>query len=151
MKFCWRNEMAYKQKTSKEFIEQFGHITTMNLEECTTTVCLGSLSDDAEEPRIEQLQITDELTMEFRDAAKKTIQKYSKMADKNDLALRPYDAGSKPDSHEMEILDLTEHESVEKQVESLNSLAQVPVFKLDDTFVSGLRFYVIVLQCKGGS
>lgn len=142
--------MARRGKTSKEMTDEFGHIVTMNLDDCSATVCLGSLSDDVEEPRIEQLQTTTELTGEFRNIAKETIHKYSKLVGDGDLALRHYDAGSKPDSHEVEFLDLAEHESVEKQVESLASLAQIPVFKLDDAFVSGLRFYTIILQCKHG-
>src|ERR1051326_907913 len=150
MKFFWRNCMARKKASSEEIIAQFGHIISMNLDECTATVCLGSLSDDTEEPRIEQLQITDELTDEFRNAAKKTIQKYSRLGDGGELALRPYDAGSKPDPQEVEFLDLAEHESVEKQVESLETLAQIPVFKVDDAFVTGLRFYAIIFQCKNG-
>jgi hypothetical protein len=142
--------MARKKNSSEETITQFGHIMAMDLDECTVTVCLGSVSDDVGEPRIEQLQLTDELTEEFRDAAKKVIQKCSRMGNGGELNLRPYDAGSKPDHHEVEFLDLTEHESVEKQVDSLASLAQIPVFKVDEAFVSGLRFYVIIFQCKNG-
>jgi len=142
--------MARKKTSSEEIITQFGQIMTMDLDECTVTVCLGSLSDDVGEPRIEQLQLTDELTEEFRNAAKKTVQKYSHMGDGGELNLRPYDAGSKPDRHEVEFLDLTEHESVEKQVDSLASLAQIPVFKVDEAFVTGLRFYAIIFQCKNG-
>jgi hypothetical protein len=122
----------------------------MNLDECTATVCLGSLSDDVGDPRIEHLQLTDELTEEFRIAAKKALRKYSRMRGGGELNLRPYDAGSKPDSHEVEFLDLTEHESVQKQIDSLASLAQIPVFKVDEAFVSGLRFYAIIFQCKNG-
>jgi len=111
--------MALKKRTPKEIIDQFGEIMGMNVDDCTATVCLGSLSPNAEEPRIEQIQITDDLTKEFVDAAKRAIKKYSRMGDKGDLDLRLYDAGSKPDSHEVEFLDLTEYETVRKQVESL--------------------------------
>jgi hypothetical protein len=142
--------MARKKNSSEEIITQFGQIMTMDLDECTVTVCLGSLSDEVGEPRIEQLQLTDELTEEFRNAAKNAIQKYSRMGDGGELNLRPYDAGSKPDAHEVEFLDLAEHESVEKQVDSLASLAQIPVFKVDEAFVSGLRFYAIIFQCRKG-
>jgi hypothetical protein len=142
--------MARKKKTSEEIITRFGHIMTMDLDECTVTVCLGSLSEDVGEPRIEQLQLTDELTKEFENAAKKAIQKYSRMGDGGELNLRPYDAGSKPEGHEVEFLDLDEHESVEKQVDSLASPGQIPVFKVDEAFVSGLRFYAIIFQCTNG-
>jgi hypothetical protein len=140
--------MARKRNSPEEIITQFGHIMSMNLDECAVTVCVGSLSDEVEEPRIEQLQLTDELTEEFRASAKKAIQKYSRMGEEGELKLQPYDAGSKPDSHEVEFLDLTEHKSIEKQVDSLSSLAQIPVFKVDEAFVTGLRFYAIILQCK---
>jgi hypothetical protein len=126
---------------------QFGQILGMNLEGCTVTVCLGSLSKDEKEPKIEQLQLTKELTEEFANAAKKAVRRYSGLNNKNELALRQHDAGSKPDSHEVEYLDLADHDSVAKQVASLALLAQIPVFKIDDKFIAGLRFYAIVFQC----
>jgi hypothetical protein len=137
-----------KHHLAQEIRKQLDQVLAVNLDQCTATVCLGSLSSDVEEPRIERLQLTDELSGEFRDAAKETLRKYSKLANENELALPPYDAGSKPDPHEVEFLDLAEHETVGKQVESLATLAQIPVFKLDEAFVTGLRFYAIVFQCK---
>jgi hypothetical protein len=142
--------MAHKRTKSNEIIDQFKLIVNSNLDECTATVCLGSLFKDAEEPRIEQLQITADLTEEFKTTVKEMIRKYSKMLDKNEAAFPLYDAGSKPDNHEVEVLNLEEHEHIKKQVESLASLAQIPVFKVDDAFVAGLRFYAIILQCKHG-
>lgn len=139
--------MAHKQKSAKEMTDQFAQILDMNLDGCTVTVCLGSLSQNEEEPRIEQLQLTKELTDEFANAAKKVVHRYSGLNGKNELALRRHDAGSKPDSHEVEYLDLADHDSVETQVNSLASLAQIPVFKIDEQFVAGLRFYAIVFQC----
>lgn len=139
--------MARKQKSTQEMTDEFGLILAMNLEGCTVAVCLGSLSKDEKEPQIEQLQLTNELTEEFASAAKKAIRHYSTLNGKNELALRQHDAGSKPDSHEVEYLDLAGHESVETQVNSLAALAQIPVFKIDDKFVAGLRFYAIVFQC----
>ena len=139
--------MARKQKSTKDMVDQFTQILAMNLGGCTVTVCLGSLSKDQTEPRIEQLQLTKDLTEEFASAAKKTVSHYSGLNGKNELALRQHDAGSKPDSHEVEYLDLADYDSVAKQVDSLTSLAQIPVFKIDDQFIAGLRFYVIVFQC----
>jgi hypothetical protein len=139
--------MARKQKSSNEMTEQFGQILGMKLDGCTVTVCLGSLSKGQNEPRIEQLQLTKELTEEFANAAKKTVSHYSGLKGNNELTLRQHDAGSKPDAHEVEYLDLAGHDSVAKQVDSLASLAQIPVFKIDDKFIAGLRFYAIVFQC----
>lgn len=139
--------MADKRKSTKEIADHFGQILAMNLDGCAVTVCLGSVSKDQNEPRIEQLQLTKDLTEEFANAARKAVRRYSGLKGKNELALRQHDAGSKPDSHEVEYLDLGDHDSVAKQVDSLASLAQIPVFNIDDTFISGLRFYAIVFQC----
>ena len=140
--------MARKVNAVQKQMDQFGQIVKANWDDCTATVCLGSLPDKAEEPQIEQLQITDDLTKEFRNAVREMARKYSKMFDKTDLAFRRYDAGSKPDGHEVEFLSLDEHEQIKKQVESLSSLAEIPVFKVKDKFVAGLRFYAITLQCN---
>ncbi|HZU42959.1 MAG TPA: Kiwa anti-phage protein KwaB-like domain-containing protein [Terriglobales bacterium] len=139
--------MARKQKPANDMTDQFNQILAMNLDGCTVTVCLGSLSKDRNEPSVEQLQLTKELTEEFANAARKAVRHYSALSGKNELALRQHDAGSKPDSHEVEYLDLADHDSVTKQVDSLASLAQIPVFKIDDKFIAGLRFYAIVFQC----
>jgi hypothetical protein len=140
--------MAPKQALSKQMVEQFDRILATSLDGCAVTVCLGSFSKDAEEPKIEQLQITRELTEEFANAARQTVKRYSELKSKDDLVLQQYDAGSKPDAHEVEYLDLTDHETIETQVKSLSSLADIPVFKIDDQFIAGLRFYAIVFQCQ---
>lgn len=139
--------MAHKQGSAKDMTDQLKQMLAMNLDGCAVTVCLGSLSKDESEPRIEQLQLTKDLTEEFAGAAKKAMRRYSGLNNKNELVLRQHDAGSKPDSHEVEYLDLAEHGAVAKQVNSLASLAQIPVFKIDDKFIAGLRFYVIAFQC----
>jgi hypothetical protein len=143
--------MARKTKSSKDLKEQFLNILGMNLDGCTVTVCLGSLSKDEEAPKVEQLQLTDDLTKEFAMAAKGTLDKYSDLGAKDELVQRQYDAGSKPDSHEVEFLDLADHDSIDAQVNSLASLANIPVFKIDDKFIAGIRFYAIVFQCGKNS
>jgi hypothetical protein len=140
--------MSAKQARSMQMVDQFDNILATNLDGCAVTVCLGSFSKDAEEPKIEQLQITRELTEEFANAAKETVQHYAELKSKDDLVLHQYDAGSKPDAHEVEYLDLSDHETIETQVKSLSSLADIPVFKIDDKFIAGLRFYAIVCQFK---
>jgi hypothetical protein len=139
--------MARKAKTAKEMKEQFLNILGMNLGGCTVTVCLGSVSKDESEPRVEQLQLTDDLTEEFSKGGKGTLEHYSNLGGKDELVQRQYDAGSKPDSHEVEFLDLADHGSIEAQVSSLSALAKIPVFKIDDQFIAGIRFYAIIFQC----
>jgi Kiwa protein KwaB-like len=142
--------MARKVDAVQKQMDLFEQMVKANWDDCTATVCLGSISNKAEEPQIEQLQISDDLTKEFRNAAREMARKYSKLLDKADLAFRLYDAGSKPDGHEVEFLNLEEHGQIKTQVESLSALAQIPAFKVEEGFVAGLRFYVIILQCKDG-
>ena len=139
--------MARKAKSAQELKEQFLNILGTSLDGCTVTVCLGSVSRDEEEPKLEQLQLTDDLTKEFADAAKGTLEHYTNLGGNDELEQREYNPGSKPDSHEVEFLDLADHESVESQVNSLASLAKIPVFKIDEKFIAGIRFYAIVFQC----
>lgn len=60
--------------------------------------------------------------------------------------LHRYAAGSKLASHEVEHLDLSNHEEIKHQIPGLSSLASLPLFDGGDDFVDGLRFYVIVLK-----
>jgi hypothetical protein len=127
--------------------EQFLEILGKELDGCDITVCLGSVEKDEAELKIEQLQLTEVLAKDFAAAAKETLGRYRNLNANDNLVQRVYDPGSKPDSHEVEFLDLAQHESIATQVESLSSLAKIPVFKIDEDFVEGIRFYVIVLQC----
>jgi hypothetical protein len=142
-----RSNSGSLRMLAKEIADQFGQVLGLNLDLCSVAVCLGSLSNDEKEPKIEQLQLTEELTEEFAAGAKRAVQRFAELNANNELVLRQYDAGSKPDSYEVEYLELADHDSVETQVNSLSSLAQIPVFKMDDEFVAGLRFYAIAFQC----
>jgi hypothetical protein len=66
------------------------------------------------------------------------------------LLLRIYDAGSKPDTHEVEYLGLKDYEFVKDQVHSIWPIVDMPIFQAEDSFVGGLRFYVIVVQPEKG-
>jgi Domain of unknown function (DUF4868) len=131
--------------------EQFLEILAKDLGKCNITVCLGSVAKDEGELKIEQLQLTEDLAKDFATAAEETVGRYRNLKSKDNLVQRGYDPGSKPDSHEVEFLNLAEHEAIAAQVESLSSLAKIPVFKIDEDFVKGIRFYVIVLQCGNGA
>jgi hypothetical protein len=49
--------MAAKTQRPHDVQEHFGNVLQVKAEECTLTVCLGSLSGRQEEPRIEQLHV----------------------------------------------------------------------------------------------
>lgn len=128
-----------------------GSILELDLSKCAVTVCLASLSTDGDAPKFEKLQLSDDLTGDFRDIVQAILAKRKKDAERGDLVLRAYDAGSKPDPHEVEHVDLSEHDTIKNQIASLSSLADLGVFAVSDDFVSGLRFYVIVIQAEHSS
>jgi len=125
-------------------------ILALDLRACAVTVCLASVSKANGELKLQKLQITDDLTEDFRSVPQAVFAARRKDATTNDLELRPYDPGSKPEQHEVEFIDLAKHKSIDEQIALLSSLADLEVFTQAEEFVSGLRFYVIIVQCKGG-
>lgn len=118
--------------------------------ECDVTVCLGSASKDEALPRFERLLLSAELTETFRSVAAYTLAHYKKEHASGNLVLRRYTVESKPESYEIEYLDLSGYKSILEQISQLAVLADVEVFMADEKFVSGLRFYVIVVQPPDG-
>lgn len=123
-------------------------ILALDFKRCTLTVCLASVIVDKDVPLYEKLQLTDDITDDFRNIVIKITERLRKERQGNDLVLKTYEAGSKPDKHEIEYLELTDNEPIRDQIAPLSSLASLPISAAEDAFVDGLRFYVIILQCK---
>jgi hypothetical protein len=133
--------------TTKALLEQ---VLEIDLSECEVTVCLASAPKDVILPRFERLLLSAELTETFRSVAAYTLAHYKKEYNSGNLMLRKYAVESKPDSYEVEYLDLSVYESIMEQISPLAALADVEVFEADEKFVSGLRFYVIAVQPPNG-
>jgi hypothetical protein len=125
-------------------------ITKINLDECEVSVYLASLGKNADLPEFQKLQLTDDLTAEFRAIGARYCGRLNEDFESGDLVLQPYDPGASLESYELEVYELSPESSVTRQVDSLSSLASLPLFKADTNFVKGLRFYVIVAQPKQG-
>jgi Domain of unknown function (DUF4868) len=141
--------------TSLKTIKEDQHVALndilqLDLTQCAVSVCLASLVNDGEEPKFEKLQLSDDLTEDFREVVRALLKRWSRDNGSGDLVLRSYDAGSKPESYEVEYMNLSEHESVKAQIASLSSLSNLGIFGGTDSFVSGLRFYAIVVQSTQG-
>jgi Kiwa protein KwaB-like len=121
-------------------------ILSLTLSNCDLTVCLASVQDDAELPTFQSLQLSDNLTDEFRSLASHKVAALQAAQKKGDLRLISYDAGNKPDSHEVEILDLRANKPINQQISSLAKPVSLGTFEMDAEFLSGLRFYTIVVQ-----
>ena len=142
--------MSFKKLTKVDHEVALDSILYLDFSKCNVTVCLASVSNDDNPPKFQRLQISEDLTEDFRNVAQTVIEKRQKNKGNGDLVLRAYDAGSKPDSHEVEYVNLSQHYFIKNQITSLSSLANVPIFTKENEFISGIRFYVIVLQPKQG-
>ncbi len=123
------------------------NLLSLDLDKCALTVCVASVSNDM--AKYEKLQLTDELTSDFRSIVIKLVERLNRERQSGDMVLRQYEAGSKPDKHEIEYFELSDQDFIKDQIAPLSSLAEVPIFAAEDAFVSDLRFYVIIIQCKG--
>ena len=122
----------------------------LDLSECEVTVCLASSSKDEVLPGFERLLLSAKVTETFRSIAAYTLAHYKKEQSDGNLVLRSYAVESKPESQEVEYMDLSTYESIVDQISQLSALADVEVFQADEKFISGLRFYVIAVQPGSG-
>lgn len=133
--------------TPKAMLER---ILELDLSECEVTVCLASAPKDEILPGFERLLLSAELTETFRTVAAYTLAHFKKEHSNGNLVLQKYAVESKPESYEVEYLDLSAYKSILEQISPLAALADIGVFEADEKFVSGLRFYVIAAQPPSG-
>ncbi len=142
--------MSNKKVLDSTSESAFRNFLDLDLSRCNVTVCLAALRTGDDMPTFEKLQLSDDLTENFRQVVQVMVEKQKKEDHTHDLILRTYEAGSKPDPHEVEYLSLEEHDVIKKQIASLASLADLSIFSATEPFVSDLRFYVLILQPKVG-
>jgi len=127
-------------------------ILSMNTSVSSLAVCLASASSYDVIPRFNLLQMTHDLTAEFKSSVDSLCQRLIRDISKGDLVLHPYDAGSKPDPHEVEHLRLDRLTEVGDQIGPLSQPHAMSLFDPgDEGFVLGLRFYAIVVHPPSGS
>jgi len=102
-------------------------------------------------PQYQRLQMSDSLARAFLGVAEEVLRQGKRKLDKDELVLRPYDAGSKPDSHEVEYIHVSDQSHIKDQLVPLRSLVELGEFKQDANFVEGLRYYVIAIQLEESS
>lgn len=124
----------------------FEHILELDLTACEVTVCVASSLKDETMPRFARLLLTDRLTDTFRSVAAYNQARYKREYAHGNLLLRRYAVESKPDSHEVEYLDVSAYETIMQQISPLAALADVEAFQAEQEFVAGMRFYVIAVQ-----
>jgi hypothetical protein len=85
----------------------FEDMLALDLGECDITVCLASALKDETRPGFERLQLSTELSETFRSIASFTQAHYKRDLSNSDLLLHRYTFQSKPDTHEVEYLDVS--------------------------------------------
>jgi hypothetical protein len=126
--------------------EVFDTILELNLDTCTVTVCLASVSKTETVPQFERLKMTEKLTGEFRKVIENLLKRYKTDWDEGDLLFPEYAAQIQPPEFEIEHIELLTFTILQEQISPLLSLADVEVFEEDKKFIDGLRFYVITVQ-----
>lgn len=135
--------------SAERVLQSILQLDVPNSEVC---VCLGSMLGNDNLPTLEMLNMTTELTDEFKSIITRLFERVSEEQARGDLLLREYDAGYKSETHEIE---WTECAEVEEIVDSLacipDPVVNTPMFEANDDFIDGLHFYVIIVQPPEGS
>ncbi len=144
--------MSDTQKhSSAEPLAVLEGILGLDLGTSSVEVCIASCFADDDLPQFQRLQLTENLTQEFRSAVAAAVQHLAGEQTHGDLETKLYVDGSKPDPHEIEYLDLAAHPTVRQQLEALaKPIISLPVFEAEPKFISGIRFYVIIVQPPSG-
>ena len=141
--------MTDEESVDTDFESIFEGILGVNLDEYEVTVCLASVYGESSLPEFQKLQLEEPLAEEYRNVVRGIVGQLKKNKSNHDLVLRSHEPGSNPEPQEVEHLDLSEHKLIKDQIAPLDSPMDLGIYDDDDTFKSGLRFYIIILQREG--
>jgi len=134
------------QQVVVQNVDVLHDIFTVNLKTCDIAVCLASIEPRDTIPIYMSLELSSRLTETFLDVVSSVIEEYKKGWRKHDIVLHDYTPESKLDDYEIELLDISQHGTIRKQIESLSALQDLDTFQEDEEFICNLRFYVIVAR-----
>ena len=137
-----------KQKVVNESLIALKKLLSTDMGAAEIAVCLASVEDDYDTPLYMRLQLSEDLTDEFRSVAQTIIEQQRATFENGDLQVRAYNPGSKLDSNEIEHIDLSSEEFIGNQIESLGMLEDIAVFKVDKQYILHLRFHIIIVTPK---
>jgi len=90
---------------------------------------------------IQRLNLRQDLATEFLSAAKDSVPPASQ-----EVRLRAYEAGYKPDSDEISYIDLAQNAAIADLISQVSQVQQAGLFHEDDEVIDSLRFYAIVVS-----
>jgi Domain of unknown function (DUF4868) len=90
---------------------------------------------------IQRLNLREDLAAEFLSAARDSVPPANQ-----EVRLRPYEAGYKPDADEITYIDLSQNATIAAQITEFSQVQQAELFHEDDEVIDSLRFYAIVVS-----
>jgi len=108
----------------------------------TTAVVIASEPDVDAGVVIQRLNLTDDLAEDFLTAARKAVPPETV----NEVRLKPYEAGYKPDANELLYIELEDEADIATTVRDLSRVQQAEMFRERDEIVDHLKFYAIVVS-----
>ena len=131
---------------------KFAEVLNLNLDKCSVSVYWASNGDEKNEyiPVYRNIQLKIGLLDEFKVMLADNLAWYRKQNEENEWSIKKYDSGSQPLKHEIEYLSLLQNVEVKNQTIPLNKLVDINVYKDDKDFVTGLRYYAIIVQNDKG-
>lgn len=118
-----------------------GFVANNNL----SVVVFSGVFDDTEDWTIQRIELHEGVTQEFRQSIESTT------AISPNTVLRPYEAGYKPERHEMCWINLSEVPEIKELVDGLANVGDFEIFEAEDDVIRDLRFYSVVIQGKARS
>jgi hypothetical protein len=105
----------------------------------TVTVLVAAEPD--ENIVIQRLNLRQDLAAEFLSAAKDSVPPTNQ-----EVRLRAYEAGYKPESDEVSYIDLAQNSAIADLISQVSQVQQAELFHEDDEVIDSLRFYAIVVS-----
>jgi hypothetical protein len=105
----------------------------------TVTVLVAAEPEDA--VVIQRLNLRQDLAADFLSAAKDSVPPANQ-----EVRLRAYEAGYKPDSDEISYIDLSQNAAVAELILQVSQVQQAELFREDNEIIDSLRFYAIVVS-----
>jgi hypothetical protein len=143
--------VAVKSETvSVDYRTVLDGILELDITDCAVTVCLASIAKNETVPRFERLEMTEEVSEEFKNIIGNHIKEHQKEWKQGELPFSEFNAECIPLEDEIEHFDLSEYNYILEQLTPLQALTSIDMFEEEEHFVSGLRFYVMIAQPAEG-
>jgi hypothetical protein len=139
-------------KTTTKIIinEKLVSMLAIDYNSCSIQLCLASILEKNQDiPTMEKMQLSKSVADDFRGIIIHNIEKLKKSDNDKDLRLIKYDAAAMNRPDEIEYLELSEANDIVAQFSDISTIESLDIFKADNKFINGLRFYTISAEIDG--